>query len=85
MPKTLFKASSADKSSKVEAEFTSLKSQVVKVSGIDSSLDVSDLNERFSQDAEASYLESQKWILCELKTTDTASFEVSADSIMWLY
>ena len=77
-------ASSADKRrewSKVEAEFHSLKSQMVKVAGIDSSQDVSDVNERFAEDAEAPYLESQKWMLCELKTEAVTSFEASADGI----
>ena len=46
----LVEASTADKWrewSKVEDEFHSLESQMVKVSDIDSSKDVSDVNERF--------------------------------------
>ena len=40
----------------------------MKVSGIDSSQDMSELNERFAQDAEAPYHDSQRWMLYELKT-----------------
>ena len=46
--------------SKVEAEFNSLKSQLVKVAGIDIAQDIMDLQEKFAQDAEVPYLECQE-------------------------
>ena len=73
-------ASDADKRrewSKVEAEFNSLKSQVVKVAGIDGSQDTSDLNEKFAQDAETPYLECQKWMLGQFKAAAEAAAATS--------
>ena len=73
-------ASDADKRrewSKVEAEFNSLKNQVVKVAGIDGSQDMSDLNEKFAQDAETPYLECQKWMLGQFKAAAEAAAATS--------
>ena len=64
--------------SQVESEFQSLKSQMVKVPGINSSQDTSDLNEKFAQDAENPYLECQKWMLGELKIAAAAASVKSA-------
>ena len=67
---TVNEAPDADKRvewQKVEAEFHSLKNQLIKVVGIDHSQDVTDINELFVNDAENIYKVMQTWIMSQLK------------------
>ena len=52
---------------KVGAEFNSLKSQLVKLAGIDVDQDTSEISKNFSDNAEAPYVEFHKKLTSELK------------------
>ena len=69
-------ASSSDKrieSQKIEKEFNNIKKQLVGLSTIDPSKDVSDLKTRFIEEVEEPFSNSQKWFLKELKDAPLSS------------
>ena len=51
---------------KVQSEFSSLKSQVITVAGIDPSQDMTTIDNQFA-DAEVSFLATKKWLMSALK------------------
>ena len=52
---------------KVQSEFGSLKNQVITVAGIDPSQDMTDINTKFADTAEKSFLDTKKWLMEALK------------------
>ena len=76
MKNTLADASDIDKRrewQKLEADFKSLKSKLVQVVGIDHSQDTSAINQMFVGDVEEVFLETQKWILSDLRDSSDTS------------
>ena len=65
-------ASDADKRhewQKIEVEFQSLKNQIIKVAGMDHTQDVTEINNKFVNDAEKIFVDMQKWMLSELRNS----------------
>ena len=65
---------------KVEAEYSTLKSQFLHVIGIDSTQDVTDITTSFNKDAEQVFVDTQKQILVELKDVPLTSGGTSSSS-----
>ena len=58
---------------KVEEEFLEIKEELVQMAGIDPTWDMSAIQTTFTNDVEGVYLESQKWILGEIKDISITS------------
>ena len=54
---------------KVEIEFDSLKSQLIKLAGVDNSKDIADVHELFLKDAESVYIKFRNSVVKDIKNT----------------
>ena len=73
---SVINASDSDKRrelEKLEAEFTSVKQQLIKFAGIDHSQDISEINETFVSDAEKHYIDFRTFMVGELKDSSSTS------------
>ena len=69
-------ASDEDKRSQLQKctdEFMSLKDKLVRLSGTTGGVDINEVNLKFIDNAEKTFLETQKWLLSELKDTSSTS------------
>ena len=64
---------------RVQAEFRSLKEQVIAVTGIDPSQDMSQINRKFADEVEKSFCNVKRWFMAELK--DSADGAINTSSI----
>ena len=76
-------ASLSDKrseSQKIEKEFNNIKKQLICLSTIDPSKDVTELKTRFIKEVEEPFVASQKWFLTELKDAPLRSVGTASGS-----
>ena len=65
---------------KVEAQFNTLQTQLVKLGGIDFTQDISELNEKFANDAETTHIAFHKKKSAEIKDAEPSTTGVSTTS-----
>ena len=64
---------------KVDNEFTSLKGQLAKLAGVDSTKDISEIKKKFVDDAESTFLDFHKAVAKDIKDTVTSGGSSASD------